>query len=408
MGTPDVESMTSYFCRLAHSHGTSIAQLSRWILERFGEVVPERHNWYQLALISPVPETELKAAWLAELTGVEGLDTLTLLPWQHTFSTQGLISRAERWCPCCFADDLHKGVVPYFRLAWELATVTVCLKHKAELAQVCPHCAKSHVRHRAAVVVPGYCTACGGFLGGSALSMATPEALWVARQIGLMLATQESSSRTVSTQEILKEVVLRMEGGNISRFAKQLGLSKSGVWYWLNKGGQPGIAVWLAISLYGGISLDRLLLGELDGWVPPVSPQLQLPLPTASRKKGPSRELDWAAIKCELRKMLETPEIVTLNEASRRVGVDAKVLYHRANGEVRAITARYRQFEVEKQNRRVIRLRAALEQLQVERLEQGYDGLSARDVRSRLAGSDLASSRNLFRLIRRVRDDTDR
>lgn len=47
LDTPYLESLTSYFCRLAHSHGMTAVQLARWILERYGQAVPDDFKWNQ-------------------------------------------------------------------------------------------------------------------------------------------------------------------------------------------------------------------------------------------------------------------------------------------------------------------------------------------------------------------------
>jgi len=407
-GLPGVESLTSYFCRLAHSHGMSAAQLARWILERFGNTVPDSHKWSQRNFTSMDPETERWAAWLSELTGVAALDHLALVPWRPLLGVQGLLPKSDRWCPCCLAEDRSTGRDPYLRLSWDVAPVSVCLNHKVELAHQCPHCSRTKIRNRAAIVVPGYCTSCGGFLGDAVTPPATPEALWIARQVEQMLANPPISLEDVILADTLREVVTRMSGGNVARFAKRIGLSKSGVWYWVNRGGLPTIHAWLAISLNGGIPLYKLMQGDLDGWVPPIEPpQLLLALPPSARKGITSRVLDWVGITAELRSFLEDETPITLVEACVRVGVDAKHIYLRANPEARAIAARYRQYELQKKALQETQLRRILEDVLSQRLAQGYEGLSARDIREHLAGTEMANVRNTFVLIKQVREGSD-
>lgn len=404
LDTPEVESLTSYVCRLAHSHSMTATKLAEWILGRFGESVPNDFKWCQRNFVSMSAESEQWAAWLAELTGVGELDRLTLAPWQHLIGGSGISPKSDRWCPVCLAEDRSSGAEPYLRLAWDVAPATVCTRHKVELASICPHCARSNVRNRATVVVPGYCTACGGFLGDSVTAPATPEALWTARQVGQMLAIQPTVAKGGAT-EVLKLIIAKMAGGQASTFAQRLGLSKSGVWHWVTKGGVPTLSTWLVICLHSGLSMDRLFTGNLDGWVPREEPQqLPIPLPEAPRKGIPSRQLDWESIRAELREILTLPEPITLGEACQRVGVEYKQLYLRANKEAREIADRYRLHRETLKIQRKTALYGQLGEILDERLQAGFGGMSARDVRNRI-DEDLRSVRNSFVLIRQVREE---
>ena len=189
-GTTDVESLTSHFCRLAHSHGMTARNLAAWTLEHYEQPIPDDFKWFRRSFAGMSEDTEQWAAWLSELTGVADLDHLTLAPWRHLISNPSLTPVSDRWCPCCLSEDREREQSPYLRLNWDLAPVTACLRHKVELVSECPHCGKSNVRNRSSTVVIGYCTSCGGFLGDAKATPATPQALWVARQVGQMLATR--------------------------------------------------------------------------------------------------------------------------------------------------------------------------------------------------------------------------
>lgn len=384
MDTPEVESLTSYFCRLAYSHGMTAQKLADWLLRFFDQSVPEKYAWHQRNLSGMSPETEQWAAWLAELTGVASLDRLTLGPWRHLIGVPGLAPRSDRWCPHCLAEDRKSGREPYLRLAWEIAPVEVCLRHKVHLASVCPHCQRSNVRNRAAIVVPGYCTACGSFLGEGEANPATPESLWVARQAGTMLTARPLVAAD-GVVPLLEVVIERMAHGQIATFARRYGFAKSGIWHWLKKGGLPSIRAWLTIALHGGIGMDKLFAGDLDGWVVPLDPvQMTIPLGESPRAGIRSRALDWEAIRAELRAMLTLPTPISINDAAERVGVGRKHLYLRANAEARAIADRHSRHRSEVKRQRETHLRQQINEILDERQADGYVGMSARDVLARL------------------------
>ncbi len=397
-GTGEVESLTSYFCRLAHSHGMTARNLSAWVLEHFEQSVPDDYKWFRRAYSGMSVESEQWAVWLAELTGVEALDGLTLSPWRHVLAGPGLAPQSDRWCPCCLKEDKLADRPPYLRLSWDVAPVTVCVRHKVELVSACPHCEKRNVRNRASTVVPGYCTACGGYLGDAQAEPATPAALWSARQVGQMLSKNPTVAAD-GVSALLETVIERMAAGRVSSFARKLGLSKSGVWHWVRNGGLPTLPAWLAICLHGGIGLDKLFAGEVDDWVLPIEPvQLPIPLLESPRKGIKSRVLDWQGIRAQLREMLDEPQPITLGEACRRVGVDYKHLYLQANVEARAIADRFRRAQSSKRHDLETRMRERVGELLQERGEAGYEGVSAREVWQRL-GPGLSSVRHSYRHI---------
>lgn len=397
-GLGEVESLTSYFCRLSHSHGMTARNLAAWMLEHYEQPIPDNFKWFRRSFSGMSVETEQWAAWLAELTGVANLDHLTLAPWRHLVSNPGLTPASDRWCPCCLTEDRGQQHPPYLRLNWDIAPVTACLHHKVELVSECPHCGKSNVRNRATTVVVGYCTSCGGFLGDAEAQPATPEALWVARQVGQMLATPPRVAAD-GVAKLLETIVERMADGNVAAFAQKLGLSKSGVWHWVRKGGLPTLPAWLGMALHGAIGLEKLHAGELSDWHPPIEPiQLSMQLPTSPRKGIQSREFDWDAIRQQLRAMLEEEKPITLVEVCQRTGLDHKLLYLRANTEARAIVDRYRRHQAASRKAKEARFQAEVNELIRERLDTGYSGISARDVWLNL-DKHVTAVRNTYREI---------
>jgi len=251
------------------------------------------------------------------------------------------------------------------------------------------------------VVVPGYCTSCGGFLGDAETEPATPEALWTARQVGLMLQAPPKVA-SEGLVPLLETVIKRMADGRASAFASRYGFSKSGISHWLNKGGIPTLKAWLTIGLHGGIGLDKLFAGDVDDWELPLTPiQMSIELPESPRAGIKSRELDWDSIRAKLQAMLKEPVAVSVHEASERVGVDRKNLYLRANIETRALADRYLRHRASIGEQRQARLQAQIGDVLDERLAAGYEGMSARDIWNRL-DTEAQSVPGIFRHISQV------
>lgn len=68
--TLDVESLTSYFCRLSTSHSTSSRDMAAWILKNAGQPVPDDFRWFRRSFSGCSPETAEWASRLSSLTGV--------------------------------------------------------------------------------------------------------------------------------------------------------------------------------------------------------------------------------------------------------------------------------------------------------------------------------------------------
>lgn len=200
-GTNQIESLVSYFCRLAVSHSVSTLTLSRTIAQRFQHDVVPNFDWHQRQLAGIRESAMTWSAALSALTSVQGLDKLAFLHWRNVISQNGLsiVSRGQ-FCPACFADDQAMGREPYFRLTWESHAVSVCSHHGCPLTTQCANCGKDNIRHAAAYVVPGWCTHCGEFLGKAAATPTSttidPAARWAARQIGELVTTQASQEAT--------------------------------------------------------------------------------------------------------------------------------------------------------------------------------------------------------------------
>ncbi|WP_126879319.1 TniQ family protein [Paraburkholderia kururiensis] len=82
VGTPEVESLLGYFCRLAVSHSVSVAALCRQVTKAVGWELAEKYTWHVGNIDSIGDSANNWSAALSAWTGVEQLDKLTLLSWR--------------------------------------------------------------------------------------------------------------------------------------------------------------------------------------------------------------------------------------------------------------------------------------------------------------------------------------
>lgn len=406
--TPEVESLLSYLCRLAVSHSVSIAALSRQIARLVGWEFSEKYDAH-FANINGIGEAAVNwSGALSALTSVEQLDRLTLLPWQNVVAQRCLAASHSRWCPECLAEDRASGQIPYFRLAWDVGVVDVCRKHKIQLACTCPECGRTDSRHKSAFVVPGWCAHCGAFLGDvSDRTPATPEQMWKAAQIGALLsvqATLDSMPTRDGLHDTLRTLITKLDHGKSAVFARRIGLSKTTVHHWLKDSGIPPMPALLRIASQTGLSLPRLLTGDLTAW-PPASIeiyQLALLFPEEERRP-PARVHDWNAIRGKLIAMSKMPEIISLTEAARRLAIDPKLLYLNANQEARFLSERWQQYMQRKGEQSMENARTVIENACEQILADGK-AINLRELGGRVPGEVLGSVRGVIGLLQQIKE----
>ncbi|BAL95124.1 TniQ family protein [Rubrivivax gelatinosus] len=410
LGTPDVESLVSYYCRLAVSHATTTDELGRFVAQAMRlELAPE-FDWHARQLSGLRDAAMSWSSALSALTGVAGLDGLTFLPWREVIAQNGRsLVASGQYCPLCFAEDLQQARKPYFRLAWESSQSTVCHRHGTQLRQQCPSCARTNIRHAAAVVVPGWCTKCGEFLGRAIedpIPQADVGALWKARQIAQLVAAQHSLTTQPCRASMLRaveQIMAAMDGGQAAAFARRHGLGKSTVHHWLKGPGTPKLDVSLSIALHSGLSLVHLLTGDLSNWTPPTcNAQLALPLELPARPdRAPARQLDWGDIEQQLQAILQLPEPIPVLEVARRLDVEARQLYLRANRLTRELGARWVSYARSRRDLRLAVIGPHLEAIARDVLAEGKS-LNRREVAKRISPEMLASVPRLDAVLKDV------
>ncbi len=249
VGTPFVESLSSYTARLAEAHQVSVAQLLEF------EIAPA---FDRLRSLSEQQRTNAKAIdhFLSnKIYGINGMDGvaedfvialesltqqvrllfLTMLPWRDVLSRILLLRRVHAWCPFCLTESRNKKHGVYEQLLWSLQIITICPLHKTKITSWCHHCGKetSILRGRGR---SGYCYACEKWLGQDKENLSgtsqRPDAnvikdIKTAHMIGGLIAAAPDLPRFFSASDIsktfgsLKDIIK----GNVNALAKQIHFS---------------------------------------------------------------------------------------------------------------------------------------------------------------------------------------
>jgi AraC-like DNA-binding protein len=290
VGTPWVESLTSYLARLAEAHSISCGMLLKclllpcvpkvqWRCQVEGKrsptgVATAPYGAYFINGLGVSPGLWVRA--VEAMTCCRNMECLTMLKWRHVFSYQGLLRKHRAWCSACFEDWSNSGKPIYEPLAWALRPSSACPTHRQALSQVCPNC------HRRMPVLSGTlrvgcCSRCKKCLraGGRDHSETSPTlrggpdedaCLWMSRAIGDLLAASLSlgdpPTPTLMRQNI-QYCIDKVAGGNLCGFARFAGVSPQGIDDWMDGNTVPQIEAFLKICCRSGIPVLRAVLGDL-------------------------------------------------------------------------------------------------------------------------------------------------
>jgi hypothetical protein len=137
VGSPMVESLTSYLTRLAEAHSV----FPRVLVAKEITPVVDPHLagratyrstgfWKQSPVLNGV--TSLAAGMiqaLQQLTQRNDLRFLTMLPWKEVLADTRLVRRTRAWCPLCYEEWRVSHQEVYDPLLWALQDITHCSRH---------------------------------------------------------------------------------------------------------------------------------------------------------------------------------------------------------------------------------------------------------------------------------------
>lgn len=272
--TDAVESLHSYFCRLAYEHRLTPHQLASDVLPtHMSGTTSMLIGWNRndaARLVSNKYTSVPFAAVLEKLTGQDGLLLGTFVPFDH-LAHIGATVRAP-FCPQCFEEDMERGQMPYERLLWRIRDVTCCPRHKLHLQpRQCSLPRRADFESNKPILLRGVCTNCGSVglrcnrsVDDQDDEVPSLEELHWAEQFAGLLAGAEKVAGTPSAdvKQALVQYCSGIDGG-IAGLAARAGLAKSTVWHWLNSAdARTSSDIVGRISGSEGISVVGLLTGD--------------------------------------------------------------------------------------------------------------------------------------------------
>lgn len=308
VGTPQVESLTSYMARLAESHSVSLRTLVKQ------ELLPLlKQDYLSNASFHCLDSFWVEAARALNGTGILARDWaqtlerltlrtdirfLTLLPWAAVLTQQRLLRLNRAWCPDCFFEWQATGQPIHEPLLWNVSAISVCPHHQRTLLEQCPYpdC-RATLPVLASHLHPGYCSKCSRWLGvadnPSNISLTTAQwrwQVWVAETVGELLSHNMEIKVIPNLRSIPDLITAAREqiaDDSMQNLAERLQLSRRTVNAWKLGRQVPQLESLMRLCYCCGVSLydlfalrpETLNLGKLRTRSLP-----DIPSPTGNRR----------------------------------------------------------------------------------------------------------------------------
>lgn len=281
-GTGSVESLTSYFSRLAEAHCVSAGALTHH------ELLPRhagKRNMFACAVtakircftstINNVGNSAARfASVVGRLTGQTDLSRLTMLPWKPVLPSQLLTRGVAAWCPRCLTTWRDSGRTVYMPLLWALEVVKYCPDHRYPLQSVCSNCGRPQPLLGQCCPV-GHCSHCKSWLGAEAnphqsahYSLLPPESpeweIWVAHQVKDFIGAGFYSSDLLTRRQLSDLIRAATDAEGLAGICRLLGVCASSVVEWRVGRKLPLLPVYLRIACVLNVTLADLLTGRVE------------------------------------------------------------------------------------------------------------------------------------------------
>jgi hypothetical protein len=380
VGTPFVESLTSYIARLAKSHSVFPGiLLSKEIVPLVPKVYRSTNLFGTRNLTGAVNGTGTMALDLVQaletLTLRNDLPFLTLISWTNVLPQRKLLRPVRAWCPACYEEWRSTKQIIYEPLMWSIEALTLCPLHRKRLHFQCPHC-RCQLSPLAPYSQPGYCSKCLKWLGISSNSeqsnnkpLGEEELVWqifVSDSIGKLLTAAPHLPQPLLRERMAQAFctyVTQVTEGNIAAFARLLQIPKNKVWMWHSGKVLPQLNVLLKVCYCLRTSVLNFLLK--DTVEENVSLMTTLPQTQVVNQftQPPHVESDLNRVQRLLEGVLQGDEEPPppMTEVAKHLGYDKRVLRRRFPGLCRAISAQYLEY---KKEARVERIKQCCEEVQ--------------------------------------------
>ncbi|MFE4129281.1 TniQ family protein [Peribacillus sp. YIM B13482] len=274
-GTPFVESISSYICRLAYEHNVDVTTLLfQLVIPSLPEysVLKNRHSIVKAHLFLGIGKTANNVVSALEiLTHRNDLIQLTFLNWKPIVRV-ALINNMKKWCSECFNEMNERMEEFYEPLIWQLKDINYCLKHLVPLQKACLKCKKEipHIRTRMKI---GYCPFCNLFLGNNVDLQHRRWLRIIPRDEEKLLAgysdlLKNNNPSVIPTFLFVRNFFVKIKEINpslsLTHLSRVLSIKKEMLNEFFIGTKRPNMRFWTEISRYLEMPLHELLKPEFD------------------------------------------------------------------------------------------------------------------------------------------------
>jgi transcriptional regulator with XRE-family HTH domain len=338
LGTPLVESLTSYIARLAASHTMNVGTLLRCEVAR---LLDKKYIGANLQSISPAPgalngigamSKDLICA-LEGLTLRQDLHSLTMLNFSEVIPSRGLLRSVKAWCPLCYQSWLDGGFSLYEPLLWSLKIAKYCPTHQTLLIDKCPNCQQHNPPFGRSFQL-GFCSHCHNWLGQTLHKRVNGNQdsdleLWRVETVGALLALPPESRNRLSASNITQQLSMLVNeatAGNIAELGRRLKVPKNTLWLWCHGEVLPSLEFSLNICRHFELSLVDFFSGDL-GESPNLGGRTILKQQNSSVTACASFDPEIARRVLEEELLSQALSPLSVTEIARKLGYNRRMLY---------------------------------------------------------------------------------
>jgi len=348
VGTPFVESLTSYLARLAEAHcvfpGTLlqkvlVPQLATLFPQKSRKALVRECEDRSHAINAAGLHAQRMLVALETLTGLHDLRSLTLVMWANVLFGKGATRLQKAWCPVCYEAWRRQGRIVYDPLLWTLEAVTTCPWHRVALRLSCANvnCGRD-LPSLAWRSRPGYCPYCQHWLGTPHAEKATRDKeerawqAWVSESLGGLLALSPMMTVPLTRHQVRERLMRAVQKAPQENLKFLPGKAET----------LPRCEMWLCIGAALGLSPADILVR--DEVVPSPEVMTLAVYPLNKRRPSIRQEKEQLAQVLEaIRASSEYPPL-SLAAVARRLGCSATILSRCHREACQAISARYQAY----------------------------------------------------------------
>jgi hypothetical protein len=354
LGTPYVESLTSYISRLADAHcvftGDIISKIYAPYLSKayLTKISIRGGGFYETAIgINGVGQLASEFSQLTnELTGRADIRYTTLLNWSVIFPFRGLLKKTKSWCPLCYEEAKLSDSIIYDQLIWNFQLVDYCMKHLTPLENTCLFCKSTMpVIDRKSLL--GFCSNCCTWLGNTssiAINDQYPNnSLKDISLIGELLSNNQIKLSHALFQDSLNFYIDEYFHKSPFKAAGFFKIPKSTFATWIAGRAQPNINYLIKICKMLGLSIIEFL-------------QKQEPIKDNSPNEFYVKDhfrYDHQEINRTLKNVILSNKPTSISEVARIIGCDRKLLSTMYRKECNQIKNIYNAHLLQRKNERL-------------------------------------------------------